>query len=154
MPWQEEETAGTPVCPPWEEWRDALKGAEPIGTPGKFKPLILDDAGRLYLYRYWRYEKTLAEFFRARIHAAVPDVDLPLLRGGLDRLFPRDGGKQPDYQRVAVLAAVCKTLAVVTGGPGTGKTSTVVKILALLLEQADSASSSRCAFLSMRSCTP
>ena len=136
-PWFEEESAAddTLVCPPWEGWRDALKGVKPVGAPGEFKPLILDDAGRLYLYRYWRYEKILADFFKVRIQAPAPDVDFPLLRRGFDRLFPRDGAEQPDYQRIAVLAAVCRTLAVIAGGPGTGKTSTVVKILALLLEQ-------------------
>lgn len=127
--------AGAPVCPPWESWRDVLKGARAVGAPGDFKPLILDDAGRLYLYRYWRYEKMLTEFFQARVDALVDAVDLPLLRRGLDRLLPPNGAGSPDYQRIAALAAVCRTLAVITGGPGTGKTSTVVKILALLLEQ-------------------
>ena len=138
MPWSEEEPAANNhlVCPSWEVWCGALTGAKPVGTPGEFKPLILDDAGRLYLYRYWHYEKMLADFFQARSQAAALEVDFPLLRRGLDRLFPRDGPEQPDYQRIAVLAAVCRTLAVIAGGPGTGKTSTVVKILALLLEQA------------------
>jgi exodeoxyribonuclease V alpha subunit len=128
-------SADTPVCPPWESWRDVLRSAQAVGAPGDFKPLILDDAGRLYLYRYWRYEKVVAEFFQTRIEATADAVDLPLLRRGLDRLFPPNGGNSPDYQRIATLAAVCRTLAVITGGPGTGKTSTVVKVLALLLEQ-------------------
>ena len=137
MPWFAEESAasGSLVCPPWEVWRDVLKRAKPVGQPGEFKPLILDDAGRLYLYRYWRYEQMVADFFRIRIEAPTPDINVPLLRRGLDRLFPRDGSEQPDYQRIAAFAAVNRTLAVMAGGPGTGKTSTVVKILALLLEQ-------------------
>lgn len=140
-PLSQDEPAGAdaPVCPPWELWRDLLKAAQAVGAPGDFKPLILDDAGRLYLYRYWRYEKRLAEFFQARIDAPAEAVDLPLLRRGLDRLFPSNGAGSPDYQRIAALTAVCRTLAVITGGPGTGKTSTVVKILALLLEQAQGA---------------
>ena len=135
-PWQEEDSAATLICPPCDVWLASLQGTKPVGRPGEFKPLILDGSGRLYLHRYWRYERILVEFFRSRIQAPDPEVDLALLRSGLDRLFPGYGGEQPDYQRVAALAAVCKTLAVIAGGPGTGKTSTVVKILALLLEQA------------------
>ena len=104
-PWQEEDSAATLICPPCDVWLASLQGTKPVGRPGEFKPLILDGSGRLYLHRYWRYERILVEFFRSRIRAPDPEVDLALLRSGLDRLFPGYGGEQPDYQRVAALAA-------------------------------------------------
>ncbi|MCA1842698.1 MAG: exodeoxyribonuclease V subunit alpha, partial [Actinobacteria bacterium] len=64
---------------------------------------------------------------------ALHGVDVPLLRAGLDRLFDTDGS---DRQRLATAAAVLRPLTVVAGGPGTGKTTTVARILALLDEQA------------------
>ena len=62
-------------------------------------------------------------------------MDREALREGLARLFPRTEGY--DGQRRAALMALQRRFAVISGGPGTGKTSTVVKLLALLIEQAD-----------------
>src|SRR5205085_6865163 len=59
-----------------------------------------------------------------------------LLAEGLSRLF---GGEQPDLQRLAVATSVLRRLAVVGGGPGTGKTTTIARILVLLDEQARTA---------------
>ena len=59
-----------------------------------------------------------------------------MLAAGLARLF---GGDEPDLQRAAAAAAVRCRFAVVAGGPGTGKTTTVARILALLDEQAAAA---------------
>ena len=53
--------------------------------------------------------------------------------------FPVTGGGGADWQQVAAVAALRKRFCVISGGPGTGKTSTVVKIIALLLEQAKGA---------------
>jgi len=105
-------------------------------------PLVLDRRGRLYLQRYARYERTLAAVLRQRARR-VDDVDTELLGAGLRRLFgsaesARDGGETElagNHAKVACVAAL-HALAVVCGGPGTGKTTTVVKILALLEEQA------------------
>ena len=103
-----------------------------VGRPGDFRPLILDERGRLYLYRYWDYERRLAENLLARATDA-DDVDEALLRSGLARHFPdpADAG-----QKLAATMAVLRRLCVISGGPGTGKTTTVVRILALLAEQA------------------
>lgn len=112
-----------------------LRSAKMCGKPGEYRPLVLDEGNRLYLYRYWKYEHDLAAALRA-MAADAPDVDTNLLRDGLARLFPHltEG---PDWQRIAAAAAVRSRFCVISGGPGTGKTTTVVKILALLLEQAD-----------------
>ena len=104
-----------------------------VGTPGEFKPLVLDAAGRLYLYRYWQYERDLAESIQ-RLCGDRPAVAASVLQTGLARLFPRQESGT-DWQQVAAATALRSRFAVISGGPGTGKTSTVVKILALLLEQ-------------------
>jgi exodeoxyribonuclease V alpha subunit len=124
--------------PPLAELRQLLAGKTTVGPPGALRPLILDDGGRLYLYRYWQYERHLAQALLAKAAAPPPALDEQLLADGLARYFPGGGGQETDWQQVAALAALRKRFCVISGGPGTGKTSTVVKILALLLEQAQS----------------
>lgn len=111
-----------------------LKEAPTVTGPGGFCPLVLDAAGRLYLHRYWKYEDDLAQ---AIIHTStgIEPVCEDTLQAGLSRLFPHTDDTETDWQAVAALAAVQKRFCCISGGPGTGKTSTVVKILALLLEQ-------------------
>lgn len=111
-----------------------LRGLPTVAAPGGFCPLVLDDAGRLYLYRYWSYEQNLAQVVLGMVRDLVPVCE-QTLREGMVRLFPGQTRTETDWQAVAALAAVRKRLTVISGGPGTGKTSTVVKILALLLEQ-------------------
>jgi exodeoxyribonuclease V alpha subunit len=129
-------------------------------------PLVLDARGRLYLQRYARYERTLANVLRGRARRAN-DVDMPLLRMGIERLFGASGRTEPsspepsslsldsvnlssanvnvnvnvnvnksNAHALAACVAALHSLAVICGGPGTGKTTTVVKIMALLQEQA------------------
>ncbi|HEY4743833.1 MAG TPA: AAA family ATPase, partial [Desulfuromonadaceae bacterium] len=114
-------------------WRTALAPCTTVGQPGAYTPLVLDDAGRLYLHRAWDHEQSLADGILARC-TAVP-VDEQLLRAGLDRYFPA-AAESPDWQRVAAAACLTRRFAVISGGPGTGKTTTVARILALALEQA------------------
>lgn len=123
------------LLPETQQWIDALRKSALVGNPGSYKPLILDEKGRLYLYRYWEYERDLAENIIERLSRTPDAVDLTLLGEGLNRLFPQSG-EGIDWQRVAALMAVIRSFCVISGGPGTGKTSTVIKILALLLEQA------------------
>ena len=106
-----------------------------VGAPGAFTPLIIDADGRLYLYRYWKYERDLATVITAKAAAGCL-VDERLLGEGLERLFRSSNPEEIDWQKVAAVAAVRKRFCVISGGPGTGKTSTVVKIIALLAEQA------------------
>jgi exodeoxyribonuclease V alpha subunit len=102
----------------------------------------------LYLDRYWRDEQAIAVDIGRRAEAGAAAVDLDLLATGLDRLFPAasggaaepdaPGALQPDeLQRAAAATAVLRRFAVVAGGPGTGKTTTVARIVALLHEQAE-----------------
>ena len=90
----------------------------------------------LYLDRYWRYERRVVAALRARATAVPDGVDETVLADGLDRLFPPGGGSEPDLQRLAAATAVRRRLTVIAGGPGTGKTTTVARVLALIEEQA------------------
>ncbi len=121
--------------PDFSVWRRRLLEGEAVGRPGERKPLILDSKGRLYLFRYWNYERRLAEAILglAAEPVRVPDVDG--LKEGLLRLFPSDGVEETDRQQVAAMCALTRRFCVITGGPGTGKTTTVAKILALFVER-------------------
>jgi len=110
----------------------SLVGMPGVGMPGDFEPLILDGT-RLYLARYHQYEQDLANAFLAMAAAPIP-VNLKKLSKILNRLFPTQDDKTPDMQKVAAFAAARGRLTVITGGPGTGKTTTVAKIVALLAE--------------------
>lgn len=122
--------------PALEPWLDALRGCGAVGDGTRATPLVLDGAGRLYLARYWRYEEDLARRLRTRAREMADDVDEDLLADGLRRRSgPPPPGEDSDPQRLAAATAVLRRLTVVSGGPGTGKTATVVRILALLAEQ-------------------
>ena len=123
------------VCPELLLWRKILEQSTVVGKPGEFMPLILDDKSRLYLFRYWEYENKLAEGIRNRAKQNADGVDINLLAEGLDRLFQKTQDHDPDWQKVAAATSILKKFSVISGGPGTGKTFTVVKILTLLLEQ-------------------
>jgi exodeoxyribonuclease V alpha subunit len=112
--------------------------AELVG--GIATPLVLDGS-RLYLDRYWRYEQSLVRAVLDR-GAGRPETDgrPPEAPNGeaevLDRLFsPSDDGR-PDRQRAAAESAIAHRLTVIAGGPGTGKTRTVARLLAVLEELA------------------
>jgi exodeoxyribonuclease V alpha subunit len=125
---------GLERAPEADDWIEKLRASDAVGAPGEFSPLILDEKGRLYLRRYWEYEKKLADIIKSRMNAARPIVNVKRLRQGLERLFPNT--KETNWQKVAAFTAVMSNFCVITGGPGTGKTRTVAAILALLLEQA------------------
>ena len=128
------EADGGLALPALAAWQAALRASPLVGAPGAFTPLILEGE-RLYLARYQAYEARLAAQLLVRV-AATPVVDEACLEDSLTRLFARNAGQAgPDWQRLAAAQAVRRSLAVISGGPGTGKTSTVVRLLAALLEQ-------------------
>jgi len=122
------------LFPKLKEWQSKLEKSPVVGRPGDFRPLILDGS-RLYLYRYWDYETKLANILKARTGGGWEKVDEGALNDGLSRLFPEEGEEETDWQKVAAFTSAMKGFCVISGGPGTGKTFTVAKILALLLEQ-------------------
>jgi exodeoxyribonuclease V alpha subunit len=130
--------------PDTRAWIAKLKASPVVGAPGEYRPLVLDARNRLYLYRYWDYERKLARAIQDRAGLRRSPVDRDILRTGLDRYFP-PREQTPDWQKVAAYAAVTGNLCIISGGPGTGKTHTVTNILALLLEQDEALRMAVCA---------
>ena len=119
-----------PATLPWPDraaWVAAV-GLSPLTADGA--PLVLEGS-RLYLDRYWRDERQIAADLRNLLAAPPPTVESAVLADGLDRLFGETG-----RQRDAAEVAVRHRLAILAGGPGTGKTTTVARVVALHVEQA------------------
>lgn len=105
------------------------------GAPGEYKPIILDGT-RLYLYRYWDYERNVVINLKERAKGSREDLTPGWLKERLDQYFPGGNGEgDVDWQKVAAVMAVMNNFSIISGGPGTGKTTTVAKVLALLIEQ-------------------
>ncbi|GGY95651.1 exodeoxyribonuclease V subunit alpha [Pseudoduganella plicata] len=139
--WAALKTAAGPLPKNAAGWRNLLQACEqvwPVGDLDFNQPLVLDGE-RLYLRRYWRDETMVAATVRRRAEAAR-GIDADVVRGWLDRLFepPADAraAAGPDWQKIACAVALRSDLAVITGGPGTGKTYTVARLLALLFAMA------------------
>ncbi len=118
--------------PELKPWLQALKDTSVVGAAGEFYPLILDGT-RLYLQRYWLYEQHIAQSLYQRAKLPLPGFDSGSLAADIQTLFPATN--EIDWQQLAALTAVLQNLSIISGGPGTGKTTTVVKVLALLLGQ-------------------
>lgn len=132
-----EEEQGTDSCraPELWDWVNGLKLSGMVGEPGDLRPLVLDHATRLYLYRYWKYEQRVAELLKELAASDLCDFDAAVLKAGLSSLFPPQASDELDWQRLAAVTAILRRFSLVSGGPGTGKTSTVLRILALLVAQ-------------------
>ena len=101
----------------------AIMASPLLGEP----PILRLNGDLLYLDRYWLEEQQVCDdvlaMTAATVQRAVPDTA---------RLFPTGY----EEQRAAAEVALSQGLTVLTGGPGTGKTTTVARLLALLVEQA------------------
>lgn len=122
-----------------EAWAEALRGSTVVANShdaqGLATPLVLD-GGRLYLRRYWQAESGVAAQLQRRLGEAMT-VD-EALAAQLQALFAGNQreGSEPDWQRIACALALRQRLTIISGGPGTGKTTTVTRLLALLQQQA------------------
>ncbi|KND57902.1 Exodeoxyribonuclease V alpha chain [Candidatus Paraburkholderia schumanniana] len=100
-------------------------------------PLVIDEDGRLYLARYFDYERRLAQALVERsrnVQVQATQQEIARQAERIARYFGRSADGDIDWQRVAALAALSGRLTIVSGGPGTGKTTTVVGVLACLLD--------------------
>lgn len=109
------------------DWPALLAGWPALSASDRAAPVVLSD-NRLYLHRLWQHEGQVASFFQAQSapHSFAPRA----VREALDALF----GTEPDnWQKIAAAVALTQKTAVISGGPGTGKTTTVAKLLAALV---------------------
>ena len=141
----EDDSSDVITCPVLDDWLTKLRSSSVVGQPGDYKPLILDNKLRLYLYRYWDYETKLVYAIKERIETDCEDIDFKALKDGLIRLFPHSQDDTIDWQKAAAFTAIVKRFCVITGGPGTGKTAAIARIMALLLEQDDRLKIALCA---------
>lgn len=114
---------------PWPEseaWTAAV-AASPLVKAG----LLRWESDLLYLDRYHQQETQVLDDLAARAGYA-PVVDEPLLEATLSRVFPAEGY---DEQRAACRLAVRRPTSIITGGPGTGKTTSVAALLVAMHEQ-------------------
>ncbi len=122
-----------------EEWKHSLGASSLVGTDTGSTPLVMNQ-GRLYLRRYWHYTQRVAQEILGRLGRkfSVPDN----LEERLDVIFAdlrsRDEKEKQEvhWQSVAAAVAATSAFSVISGGPGTGKTTTVVQLLGLLQELA------------------
>ncbi|TNF89672.1 MAG: exodeoxyribonuclease V subunit alpha [Gammaproteobacteria bacterium] len=122
--------AQIPRAPQASAWRDQIVANDFVGKPGDQAPITLDGK-RLYLNRFWHYE----DFVANKIHALLANTASTGSAAAdkkLERVFADQAGIDVD-QKQAVSIAANNRFSVISGGPGSGKTTTVVRILALLL---------------------
>jgi exodeoxyribonuclease V alpha subunit len=128
-------------------WSTQLGASKQVWQVGEFdydEPLVLDGE-RLYLRRYWRDETLVAQNIRSRAQTQR-QVDAAAVHKWIDLLFASDRrAEAPDWQKLACAVALRGSVGIITGGPGTGKTYTVARLIALLFAVAPDAGSLRIA---------
>ncbi|MEM7254424.1 MAG: exodeoxyribonuclease V subunit alpha [Pseudomonadota bacterium] len=120
----------TVVLPAAAQWRATLsssRAAAPANDIDRRCPMVLDQSGRLYWHRGWTTESAVADALCRLGEGGVHQPDVAGARTLLEDLFPSDAA-----QRQAAAMAIQSRLVVLTGGPGTGKTQTVARILVAL----------------------
>lgn len=126
------EAAGRPDS---ARWQQRLAASAAVGDGSGATPLVLRGP-RLYLQRMWQNEGEVAAFIGGEGESlAVPEAELRTI---LDSLFGA-ASDEPDWQKIAAAVAATRRIAVISGGPGTGKTTTVAKLLAALVQLDESA---------------
>lgn len=122
------------LWPLLDEWIEALRDAPFVSDIPASMPLILEGQ-RLYMARYFAYERMLARTLLSRAFVGGGETVSETFEMSVRRLFP-DADTREALQAQAARSAARSRLAIISGGPGTGKTRTVARILALLIEQA------------------
>jgi exodeoxyribonuclease V alpha subunit len=120
--------SGSVRWPAPDDWLRAVAASPLTGAALRL------DGTLLYLDRYWQEEGAVVSDLLARAFRTAPEVDAARLDETLARLFP---GAAYDEQRVAAREAVTRWTTVLTGGPGTGKTTTLARLLAALAATTD-----------------
>ena len=116
--------------PDLARWQQRLAVAPAVSDGSRATPMVLQQQ-RLYLQRMWQSEGEVASFIGN--DTAPQLIDEARLRTILDQLFGEAAG-ETDWQKVAAAVAATRRIAVISGGPGTGKTTTVAKLLVALVQ--------------------
>ncbi len=124
---------GVPEMPPLDVWRAHLAASPTVGDAEAGCPLVLAD-DRLALRRHWDAERRVAQAVAGRL-AATDGAPSDTARSALGRLFPPRADGALDRQALAAVAALRQRALFVAGGPGTGKTYTAARLLALVLAE-------------------
>ena len=128
---EDAEAVAAEVALDWPaDWVARCAGSPLVGNAVRTGPLRMAGS-RLWLARYWDQEEQVAAELRERCASRPDDLDAAVLATGLQRLFR----SVDDDQRVAAACCALSRVSVLAGGPGTGKTTTVSRLLALLREQ-------------------
>jgi exodeoxyribonuclease V alpha subunit len=114
-------------------WLEKLMQSRVVGLADEFTPMIVD-SGHIYIHRYWDYQKRLLNEINTRTQFTSVLTDSQSLHQTLNELFPPDR-EETDWQKFAAASALLKPFLIISGGPGTGKTTTVTKILKLLVQK-------------------
>jgi len=112
-----------------QDWPRLLLASHAVSDDDSATPIKLIN-GRLYLNRMWRNELRVADFFGTHNRAIVWDETKVCTI--LNALFGMS--EQTDWQKVAAAVALTRRISVISGGPGTGKTTTVAKLLVALVQ--------------------
>jgi len=123
--WRAADAGHVCVDVPDPDVRAALAASPLVGPGERVRPLVLDH-GALYLHRLWSAEVSLARNVRA-LDVRAPLADDAALAAAIARVF--DSGDAADAQQRALACALGRRLTVLTGGPGTGKTTTLARLL-------------------------
>ncbi|MEP1150375.1 MAG: exodeoxyribonuclease V subunit alpha [Balneola sp.] len=110
-----------------------LKEFDCVGKPGEYTPIILDN-DKLYLHKYWSYENELTGWLKERAQKSDNELSKSDIES-VELLFRDSNKDELNLQKVATSLALIKDFLIISGGPGTGKTFTVNKIIDALKQQ-------------------
>ncbi|ADV33668.1 exodeoxyribonuclease V, alpha subunit [Candidatus Blochmanniella vafra str. BVAF] len=114
-----------------DDWQEILLSLSAVGNGSYTSPLVLDN-NHLYLYRIWQDECTIAKFFNSSYNHfnRYPSTKIIHI---IQQLFPETSSKQVNWHKIATILSFIHSRVLISGGPGTGKTSTIAKIITALL---------------------
>lgn len=119
-----------------DDWQSVLQRSTWVGLPLTSNTLMVLQGQRVYLRRMWDCEQRVLNRLRSELSTPLDLSAIPQKQAALQKLFGQNesaSATQPNWQHVACALSILRTFSVITGGPGTGKTTTVLRLLASLV---------------------